>query len=144
MSTVLRLTKQRRAVLDIVVSASDHPTAAEIMERLQDRGQRFAYGTVYNSLKFLTSAGLVREVQVGDGGAAHYDGRTDEHSHIICSSCQAIDEFDWPQRDGMIAYARAQTRFEVRNASLVFEGLCPACQAMDSQKEEGLTSPLLR
>lgn len=121
------LTKQRQAVLSVVREAQDHPTAADIMVRLQARGQRFAYGTVYNSLKFLMNAGLIQELQVGDG-MSHYDGRMDEHSHIICLRCQAIDEFEWPQREELMVFAHENTNYDVQNVQLVFEGVCPNCK----------------
>lgn len=124
----LGLTRPRQAVLDMVRQAHDHPTAAEVMERMQVAGQRFAYATVYNSLHYLTTEGLLQELQVGDG-AARYDGRVDEHSHIICTRCKRIDEFESPDREDIVTRAQPYTSYKVLNVSLLFEGLCPDCQS---------------
>ncbi|KPV55330.1 Fur family transcriptional regulator, partial [Paenibacillus sp. A3] len=87
----LNLTTQRKAILDLVQSCEDHPTAAEIMERLRMNGHQFAYGTVYNSLRYLTDAGLIRELKLGET-ASRYDGRTEDHYHIVCKKCGRVDE----------------------------------------------------
>ncbi|MCY0876483.1 MAG: transcriptional repressor [Firmicutes bacterium] len=122
----LLLTKQRKAVLDMITEADDHPTAAEIIERLNNRGYHFAYGTVYNSLRYLTEAGLVQELHVGDG-ACHYDRRTDDHCHIVCRQCHAIAEFDLPESAELVQHAGRRSDYEVQAMTLLFEGLCPAC-----------------
>lgn len=54
----LNLTVQRKAILDVIQQSHDHPAAADIIERLRGKGFNFAYGTVYNSLRYLTDAGL--------------------------------------------------------------------------------------
>lgn len=123
----LLLTKQRKAVLEVITESEDHPTAADIMERLNSQGHRFAYGTVYNSLKYLTEEGLVQELRVGDG-ACHYDSRTDSHCHIVCRNCHAIDEFDLPSQTDLLALATAETGYVVDAVTLLFEGLCTRCQ----------------
>lgn len=129
MTRQITLTKQRKAVLEVITAADDHPTAADIMERLQSRGQRFAYGTVYNSLRYLTEEGLVQELQVGDG-ACHYDRRTDNHCHIVCRVCHAIDEFDLPAAEELVAEAQALTQYQIESATMLYQGLCPNCRAL--------------
>lgn len=61
----LNLTSQRQAVYDIVRNSHDHPTAAEVMNRLVEQGHNLAYGTVYNSLRYLTDKEMIRELKLG-------------------------------------------------------------------------------
>lgn len=120
------LTKQRKAVLDIVASSEDHPSAADVMERLQTQGYRFAYGTVYNSLRFLSEEGLIQELQVGDG-MSRYDGRIDSHSHVVCRSCGAIEEFSLPGQSDLLSVASLQSTYTLDTVNVVFYGLCKQC-----------------
>lgn len=87
----LNLTSQRQAVYDIVLNSHDHPTAAEVMNRLVEQGHSLAYGTVYNSLRYLSDKQMIRELKLGEA-ASRYDARMDDHQHIICEVCGAVDE----------------------------------------------------
>lgn len=81
----LNLTTQRKAVYDVVRNANDHPTAAEVMNRLVEQGYNFAYGTVYNSLRYLTEKELIRELKLGSPPA----GTTPRWmtTSISCAKC---------------------------------------------------------
>lgn len=72
----LNLTSQRQAVYDVVREAHDHPTAADVMNRLMERGYNLAYGTVYNSLRYLTDKELIRELKLGKLLVVMMDGWT--------------------------------------------------------------------
>ena len=74
------LTRQRKAVLDVVRAGDTHPTAAEIFEQARKAMPAISFATVYNSLRYLKQAGLVREVAFGNG-ASRYDRETDRHDH---------------------------------------------------------------
>src|SRR5690606_34023374 len=98
MAQKINLTVQRRAILEVVQESHDHPTAADIIERLRTKGFNFAYGTVYNSLRYLTEVELIKELKLGES-VSRYDARTEEHQHIVCTSCGHVEEVlvDIPQ-----------------------------------------------
>ncbi|MCL6593436.1 MAG: transcriptional repressor [Alicyclobacillus sp.] len=127
----LNLTEPRRAVLEVVRQANDHPTAAEIMERLAARGQRYAYATIYNSLRYLTEHGLLRELNLGNG-ISRYDGRLENHQHIVCVRCGAIAETLVDVPPELARRMEGETGYRVDQVSLHVTGLCPACQAKES------------
>lgn len=122
----LNLTTQRKAVYDIVRNSHDHPTAAEVMNRLVEQGYNFAYGTVYNSLRYLADRELIRELKLGET-ASRYDAKMDEHQHIICESCGRVDEVmsvvpeEWKQE------VAKESGYDVHHATVVFGGVCPDC-----------------
>ncbi|WP_040948645.1 Fur family transcriptional regulator [Gorillibacterium massiliense] len=121
------LTLQRKAIFDIVSDASDHPTAADVIERLKDRGYHFAYGTVYNSLRYLADEGMIRELRL-EGDASRYDARVEEHQHIICVSCGKVDEvFVEPAADWVADIAK-ETGYTIEEKQFLFKGVCKACQ----------------
>src|SRR6266851_7819898 len=90
---VPRLTRQRKVVLDVLRGGDAHPTAAEVFAAARKIMPSISYATVYNSLRYLREAGLVREVAFGNG-ASRYDRETDRHDHAICSRCGMLTDFD--------------------------------------------------
>ncbi|MCF2938444.1 transcriptional repressor [Paenibacillus alkaliterrae] len=122
----INLTIQRKAILEVVQHSHDHPTAADVIERLRGKGFNFAYGTVYNSLRYLADAGLIHELKLGEA-VSRYDARTDEHQHIVCTKCGRVDEVltelpaDWLQK------VAAETNYTIEHVQVVLEGVCESC-----------------
>lgn len=123
----LNLTSQRQAVYDVVREAHDHPTAADVMNRLMERGYNLAYGTVYNSLRYLTDKELIRELKLGEA-ASRYDGRMDDHQHIICQVCGRVDEVMSEVPDDWTETVAHETGYAIAHAHVVFGGVCKECQ----------------
>ena len=71
---------QRYAVLEYLAMGSVHATAEEIFRAINRRDPRASRAAVYNSLKSLERAGLVREV-LSEGTAARYDASLYRHHH---------------------------------------------------------------
>ncbi|MCQ4085722.1 Fur family transcriptional regulator [Saccharibacillus sp. JS10] len=124
----INLTTQRQAVYDIVRTAEDHPTAADVMNRLVERGHSFAYGTVYNSLRYLTDKDLIRELKLGET-ASRYDARTDDHQHIVCEVCGRVDEVMTAIPESWMTQVAEETGYEVAGAHIVVEGVCAECKS---------------
>lgn len=122
----INLTLQRRAVYEVLQQTHDHPTAADVIERLRGKGYNFAYGTVYNSLRYLTDVGLIRELKLGET-VSRYDARTDDHQHIVCTQCGRVDEVvrDIPQE--WLAEVAKDTQYAIIHVQIVVEGVCEAC-----------------
>lgn len=123
----INLTTQRQAVYDVVREANDHPTAADIMNRLMEKGYNLAYGTVYNSLRYLTDKQLIRELKLGES-ASRYDARMDDHQHIICEVCGKVDEVMTEVPKDWADTVAGETHYVIHHAHVVFGGVCPECQ----------------
>src|SRR5712671_7093047 len=121
------LTRQRKVVLDVVQSGDTHPTAAEVFEAARKLMPAISFATVYNSLRYLKQAGLVREVAFGSG-ASRYDRETDRHDHAICSECGTLVDFDLPGTVRLIQSAARASRFKAESVHLTLIGLCPGCR----------------
>lgn len=122
----INLTIQRKAVFEVIQEAHDHPTAADVIERLRNKGFNFAYGTVYNSLRYLTDVGLISELKLGEA-ISRYDARTDEHQHIVCTKCGRVDEVLTVMPDNWIASVAAETKYRIEHVHAVLEGVCENC-----------------
>ncbi|MBD2868283.1 Fur family transcriptional regulator [Paenibacillus arenilitoris] len=127
----INLTVQRKAIYEVVQHAHDHPTAADVIDRLRDKGFNFAYGTVYNSLRYLTDAGLIRELKLGEA-VSRYDARTEEHQHIVCTGCGRVDEVMAELPKGWLERVAGETNYTIEHAQVVLEGVCESCKAKRS------------
>lgn len=121
------LTPQRQAVLQVIRASEKHLTASEIFEAARRNLPTISYATVYNSLRYLKDAGLVREINFGSG-ASRYDRETERHDHAICTSCGKLVDFDLPATITLIKAAARKSRFKPESIQLTLRGLCPDCR----------------
>ena len=77
----LRLTKQRREVLSVILSERDHPTANDVYSRAQKRMPTISLATVYNCLEALVSHGIVRQVNI-ERESSRYCPNLADHCHF--------------------------------------------------------------
>src|SRR6266550_6296258 len=126
-SAVVALTRQRQVVLDAVQAGDHHPTAAEVFDTARQKMPGISFATVYNSLRFLKEAGLVREIAFGNG-ASRYDRETDRHDHAICSACGKLVDFDLPGTVALTRSAARASKFKAESVHLTLVGLCPKCR----------------
>lgn len=121
-----KLTPQRGVVLQVIRDTEQHPTASEIFEAARKRLPTISYATVYNSLKFLREAGLVREISFGDS-ASRYDRELERHDHAICTKCGKLVDFIVPESAELLRIAARKSRFKPESVQLTLRGLCPEC-----------------
>src|SRR6476660_10389454 len=124
LKTEEKLTRQRDAVLQVIRSREDHPTANEIFQAARQHLPTISYATVYNSLRFLKEAGLVHEIKFGDG-ASRYDRETDRHDHAICNNCGKLVDFDLPGALEVMRAAGRKSKFKPESVHVILHGLCP-------------------
>src|SRR5438128_12667962 len=88
----LKMTPQRRVIVDYLQSATHHPTADEVLNAVNRRFPMTSRVTVYNTLNWLKEAGMVREVF--EGGCVRFDPNTSEHHHFICRKCGGVEDIE--------------------------------------------------
>ena len=120
----LRCTPQRYAVMAFLMEDTGHPTAAEIFEAVNRMDPRSSRATIYNNLRDLVQAGLVREVAV-EGRAARFDAKGMRHHHFICDRCGNVEDLEWYS----VPKPRAGSLGKriLRECELIFRGLCTKC-----------------
>ena len=122
----LRVTRPRVAVLEAV---SDHPHADtdSIIGVVRGSLGDVSHQAVYDVLRALTSAGLVRRIQPA-GSVARYESRVgDNHHHVVCRSCGTIADVDCAVGDTPCLTASDAHGFTVDEAEVVYWGTCPDC-----------------
>ncbi|HYE64284.1 MAG TPA: Fur family transcriptional regulator [Pyrinomonadaceae bacterium] len=122
------LTRQREAVLQVIRESENHLTASEIFEAARKRLPTISYATVYNSLRYLKEAGLVREISFGSG-ASRYDRDIDRHDHAVCVDCGKLVDFNLPETVRLMRAAARLSHFKPESIHLTLRGLCPDCRS---------------
>lgn len=131
MTADLRLTPQRQAVLDVLRSSADHPTAQDVIDRVRRTAPGIGAATVYRTLNLLVEQGYALELALGDA-AARYDANTSRHDHVVCVRCGAAADVDAPLPARIAQTVEAVSGFVVTGHDLRFRGLCPTCQSRPS------------
>ena len=122
----LGLTKQRQAVLRVIHESDEHLTANDVFENARRYLPGISFATVYNSLRYLKSEGLIAEVRFGTD-AARYDRKLSRHDHAICSECGKLVDMDLSIPPAVLKAATNLSKFEAESIELILRGLCPDC-----------------
>jgi Fur family transcriptional regulator, peroxide stress response regulator len=123
------LTRQRSLVLELVQTPDEHPTATEVFERARRKMPGISFATVYNSLRYLKDAGLIREIASFGKSPSRYDSETYRHDHAVCSECGKLVDFDLPATVALQRAAARASRFQAESVHLTLYGRCPDCRA---------------
>ena len=123
----IAVTPQRLAVLAILESRRDHPTAEWIYQEVRRQLPAISFNTVYKTLEVFCEKGLIIKVNPLHE-AARYDGDTSHHTHLICRRCHQITDLPWKPAGGLPFLAEDLHGFQVEHQSLTLWGLCPKCQ----------------
>jgi Fur family ferric uptake transcriptional regulator/Fur family peroxide stress response transcriptional regulator len=122
----VRRTRQRQLVLEAVRASDDHPTAAQVFQRVRRRFPGIAYATIYNSLRWWVGQGELRTFAFGDA-AARYDRNRDRHDHAICTRCGRLLDVSVSLPKKLLNDVRRRTGLVVASHHVQFLGLCADC-----------------
>ncbi len=125
----LRVTRPRVAVLQ-AVHELPHSDTESLIGRVRETMAEVSHQAVYDVLRALTEAGLVRRIQPR-GHVARYEARVgDNHHHVVCRSCGAIGDVDCAVGHAPCLTASDDHGFAIDEAEVVYWGRCARCQAM--------------
>nr|WP_194819703.1 Fur family transcriptional regulator [Nocardia sp. XZ_19_385] len=128
----LRVTAPRLAVLNVV---HNHPHADtdSILGLVRESVGTVSHQAVYDVLRALTAANLLRRIQPM-GSVARYETRVgDNHHHVVCRSCGAIADVDCAVGDAPCLTASNNNGFVLDEAEVIYWGICPDCAAAESR-----------
>lgn len=122
-----RITPQRVALLRLIAASEEHPSAAQLYERLHEQFPTTSLATVYKTLALLKEMGEVLELGFG-ADDNRYDGNNPlPHPHLICVRCRKILDLDIPAFQAMAQEVAAGSGFRIVSHRLDFFGICPDC-----------------
>src|ERR1700723_1552989 len=128
----VRLTAQRRALIEVIQDADQHLDAASLLEPARQREPGIDRATVYRTIELLKKLRLVDELDLMhlQGEKHFYEVKTKrEHVHLACFRCGRIEEFSSPLFEGLKAEISKQAGFTIRVTRLEVGGNCRACAA---------------
>ena len=122
----LRVTRPRLAVL-AAVREHPHADTDSIIGAVRDELPGVSHQAVYDVLRALSTAGLVRRIQPA-GSVARYEARVgDNHHHVVCRVCGAIADVDCAVGHTPCLTASDDHGFAIDEAEVTYWGLCPEC-----------------
>lgn len=110
---------QRMAIAEYVLSTDAHPSAERVWAEVRRRVPVISRATVYNTLNLFVRKGLLRQIQLGEGGVG-FDPNLDPHHHFIDEATGLVHDVPWDALE--VRRVEALRGFEVREYQVVLRG----------------------
>ena len=130
------MTAQRRAVIEVIQTASEHLDAATLLDLARKREPGIDRATVYRTIELLKRLRLIDELDLMhlEGEKHYYEDKTRrDHIHLACFRCGRIEEFSSPLFEQLEAEISEQAGFEIRVIRLEVGGNCRACATAEKR-----------
>jgi Fur family peroxide stress response transcriptional regulator len=122
-----RLTPQRVELVRMIAVSEEHPSAAQLYQRIKVRFPTMSHATVYKTLSLLKELGQVLEIDLRDD--SHYDGnRPQPHPHLICMKCNKIIDGEVSLDQDSIRKLEEVSGYTILRPQIALYGLCPDCK----------------
>lgn len=129
----LRVTRPRMAVL-AALREHPHVDTETVIDVVRNELGTVSHQAIYDVLRVLTDARLVRRIQPA-GAIARYEVRVgDNHHHLVCRSCGAIADVDCAVGAAPCLTASEDRGFVVDEAEVVYWGTCLDCTTARSHE----------
>ncbi|MGF1460399.1 MAG: Fur family transcriptional regulator [Leptolyngbyaceae cyanobacterium] len=117
----MRLSRQRRYILELLWEAKEHLSAREIYDRLNRRGCDIGHTSVYQNLEALSEQNIIECVERSDGRL--YGHINDAHSHVNCLDTQQIIDVRVDLPEALIRQVESQTGTKITEYRIDFFGI---------------------
>ena len=122
----MRQTKQKKVIMDYLLSVKTHPTAEEVYQNVRKILPNLSLGTVYRNLELFVKKGMAISL-IGD--KKRFDANTSAHNHFICKSCgKVFDVYDEFNFDFKKIVRNNKNIGKISDFDINFYGLCLKCQ----------------
>jgi Fur family ferric uptake transcriptional regulator len=124
----LKMTPQRRVILDMFLDMEGHLSAEELYHIVRQADPAIGQATVYRTVKLLAEAGIAKRVDFGDG-ITRYEPRygVSHHDHIVCEKCRRHVEFVDQEIEKLQEKQAGVHGFRLTSHRMVLYGICPDC-----------------
>ncbi len=127
----VRMTRQRRLLVDIIQNSPRHLDAATLLEIARKQEPELDRATVYRTIALLKDRGLIDELDLMhiEGEKHYYEAKTNrDHCHMACFRCGAIMEYVSSSFEKLKKEMAGQSGFQIRVVRLEVGGVCKRCQ----------------
>jgi Fe2+ or Zn2+ uptake regulation protein len=122
----MRVTSQRLLIDRALRDHGGHLTADEVHDLVEPGLPGVTQQTVYSTLGLLTELGVARRVNA-PGPSARFEARTDDHHHMVCERCGAVQDLHVRLPVSRAIGASRESGFVPSGASVTVLGLCAVC-----------------
>jgi len=113
------------------VYAHPHADTDSIIGAVRTDLPEVSHQAVYDSLRVMTAAGLVRRIQPS-GSVARYEARVgDNHHHVVCRSCGVVEDVDCALGEAPCLIASDDRGYLIDEAEVIYWGLCSGCSPQE-------------
>ncbi|MBZ2173716.1 transcriptional repressor [Schnuerera sp. xch1] len=128
----LKLTTQRRAILDVIVkNHSKHLSPEEVYDIVKVKYPEIGIATVYRTLQLLEKLNIIYRVNFDDGYNRYelnYDSENHHHHHLICLECGKVMEVKLDLLETLENEIEKENGFKIIDHNVKFFGYCANCQ----------------
>ena len=138
----LRLTQERRTILDEMLQIHGHFDADSLLVHFRRKGRAVSRATLYRTLARLVEAGLVHKIEMAEG-QAQYEvifGRH-HHDHMICLECGRIVEFESRDIERLQEEICRRKGFKMTGHMHQIRGRCAACTGGGGKRATAASKP---
>jgi Fur family peroxide stress response transcriptional regulator len=132
-----RLTPQRMAILKIMSESKAHPSVEMVYEKVRADFPMTSLATVYKTVILLKEEGEILELNLGSGGNRYDAAMPFPHPHLICIRCQKIIDLEIQMFNELPLELKQKYGFEITNQRMDFYGVCPECQRLATDADNG-------
>lgn len=122
----VKLTKQRKFILDIFGETKLHLTVEELYNLVKQQHPNIGLITVYRTLRILCECGLASRFRHSDG-SFRYELMQKSHSYLKCTKCGLLTEYADPEIEALHTLLAAKNNFKISHSRLELYGICPEC-----------------
>jgi Fur family ferric uptake transcriptional regulator len=124
----LKITGQRKLILDAFLNNESHISAEELYDQLKREYPGIGLATIYRTLKLLSECGLANELHFSNGVTRyeHLFGH-EHHDHLICLRCGKYIEVVEPAIEELQAKLAQKNNFQVLRHRMELYGICHEC-----------------
>ncbi len=116
----MRVSRQRRFILELLWQAQEHLSAREIYDRLNQQGKGIGHTSVYQNLEALSSQGIIECIERSDGRL--YGNISDSHSHVNCLDTNQILDVEIELPESLLREVEEKTGVRITDYNINFFG----------------------
>lgn len=131
----LRITHQRTEIFKALIQHADHPTTENIFKKVRKHLKTISLDTVYRTIGTFEEYGLIKRVHHIDN-TTRFDNNLSNHHHLVCTQCNKIEDFYWPDFDRMKPPHSISSWGHIDVKHVVINGLCLSCSKKKNLKKQ--------
>lgn len=125
----MRLTEQRKAMIDLILNSAKPLSAIDIYQKMEKQFMGLSYGTVYQNIKLFSELMIIESFVLGDEVRFRIIDRENPKYHLICVDCERSVPIDLvTERFGLPTLTNS---FKPISYKLDVYGYCTECILMN-------------